>query len=76
MYIIKLAMFSEITTPLAHMCTHTHNFNCSKCKQISVLTEKWILAQKLRIPKIQDTIGKTHETQEEQRPKCGHFAPS
>jgi hypothetical protein len=37
---------------------------------------KWILAQKLRIPKIQDTIGKAHETQEERRPKCGHFAPS
>ena len=41
-----------------------------------VLTDKWILAQKLRIPKIQDTICKTHETQEEGRPKCGHFAPS
>jgi hypothetical protein len=39
-----------------------------------VLTDKWILAQKLRIPKIQDTICKTHETQEERRPKCGHFA--
>jgi hypothetical protein len=36
----------------------------------------WILAQKLRIPKIQDKICKTHETQEEQRPKCGQFAPS
>jgi hypothetical protein len=34
-----------------------------------VPTDKWILAQKLRIAKIQDTIGKTHETQEEQRPK-------
>ncbi|MEM5709708.1 hypothetical protein, partial [Elizabethkingia meningoseptica] len=33
-----------------------------------VLTDKWIIAQKLRIPKIQDTICKTHETQEEQRP--------
>ena len=32
-------------------------------------------SQKLRIPKIQDTICKTHETQEERRPKCGHFAP-
>jgi hypothetical protein len=41
-----------------------------------VLTDKWILAQKLRIPKIQDTICKTHETQEERRRKCGHFAPS
>jgi hypothetical protein len=40
-----------------------------------VLT-KWILTQKLRIPKIQDTIYKTHETQEEWIPKCGHFAPS
>jgi hypothetical protein len=70
------------------------------------LTDNWILAQKLRIPKIQfekhekikkredqcmdasfllrignkipmkDTICKTHETEEEQRPKCGHFAPS
>ena len=41
------------------------------------LTDKWILAQKLRIPKIQDTIYKTHETQEERRSKrCGHFAPS
>jgi hypothetical protein len=39
-----------------------------------VLTDKWILAQKLRISKI-DTICKTHETQEG-RPKCGHFAPS
>ena len=29
----------------------------------------------LRISKIQDTICKTHETQEEKRPKCGHFAP-
>jgi hypothetical protein len=35
-----------------------------------------ILAQKLRIHKIQDTICKTHETQEEQRPKCGHFSLS
>jgi hypothetical protein len=35
-----------------------------------------LLAQKLRIPEIQDTICKTHETQEERRPKCGHFAPS
>jgi hypothetical protein len=35
-----------------------------------------VIAQKLRIPKIQDTICKTHETQEERRPKCGHFAPS
>jgi hypothetical protein len=34
------------------------------------------LAQKLRIPKIQDTICKTPETEEEQKPKCGHFAPS
>ena len=41
-----------------------------------VLTDKWILAQKLRIHKIQDTICKTHETQEEQRPKCGHFTLS
>jgi hypothetical protein len=32
-----------------------------------VLTDKWILAQKLRIPKIQDTICKTHETQAERR---------
>jgi hypothetical protein len=39
-----------------------------------VLTDKWILAQKLRIPKIQ--FAKQQETQEEQRPKCGHFAPS
>ena len=30
-----------------------------------VLTDKWILAQKLRILKIQDTICKTQETQEE-----------
>jgi hypothetical protein len=29
--------------------------------------DKWILAQKLRIPNIQDTICKTHETQEERR---------
>jgi hypothetical protein len=35
-----------------------------------------LIAQKLRIPTMQDTICKTHETQEEQRPKCGHFAPS
>jgi hypothetical protein len=41
-----------------------------------VLTDKWILAQKLRIPKTQDTFCKTHETQEERRPKCEHFAPS
>jgi hypothetical protein len=41
-----------------------------------VLTDKWILAQKLSIPKIYDTICKTHETEEERRPKCGHFAPS
>jgi hypothetical protein len=41
-----------------------------------VFTDKWILAQKLRIPKIQDKICQTHETQEEWRPKCGHFAPS
>jgi hypothetical protein len=41
-----------------------------------IKTDKWILAQKLRIPKKQDTICKTHETQEERRPKCGHFAPS
>ena len=27
------------------------------------LIDKWILAQKLRIPKIQDTICKTYETQ-------------
>ena len=41
------------------------------------LIDKWILAQKLRIPKIQNTICKTQETQEEQRPKkCGHFAAS
>jgi hypothetical protein len=26
--------------------------------------------------KTQDTIHKTHETQEEGRPKCGHFDPS
>jgi hypothetical protein len=38
-----------------------------------VLTDKWILAQKLRILKIQDTICKTHDTQEEQRQKCGHL---
>jgi hypothetical protein len=31
------------------------------------LTDKWILAQKLKIPKIEDTICKTHETQEERR---------
>jgi hypothetical protein len=37
------------------------------------LTDKWILAQKLRIP---DTIFKTHETQEEGIPKCGCFIPS
>jgi hypothetical protein len=41
-----------------------------------VFTYKWILAQKFRIPKIQDTICKTHETQEEQTPKCGYLAPS
>jgi hypothetical protein len=41
-----------------------------------VLTDKCILAQKLRMPKIQDTIYKTHKTQEEHWPKCGHFAPS
>jgi hypothetical protein len=28
-----------------------------------VLIDKWILAQKLKIPKIQDPICKTHETQ-------------
>jgi hypothetical protein len=32
-----------------------------------VLTDKWILAQKLRIPKIKETICKTHEIQEEGR---------
>ena len=41
-----------------------------------VLNDKWILAQKLRMPKVQGTICKTHETQEERRPKCGHFALS
>jgi hypothetical protein len=41
-----------------------------------VLTDKWILAQKLRIPMIWVTICKTHETQKERRPKCGHFALS
>jgi hypothetical protein len=51
------------------------------CQEITsifyiILTDKWILAQKHRIPKIKDTICKTHETQEERRPKCGHFAPS
>ena len=30
-----------------------------------VHTDKWILSQKLKIPMIQDTIFKTHETQEE-----------
>jgi sortase (surface protein transpeptidase) len=39
-------------------------------------TQTTSLFQKLRIPKIQDTICKTHETQEELRPKCGHSAPS
>ena len=34
------------------------------------------LAQKLRIPKLKDTVCETHETQEERRPKCGRFAPS
>ena len=37
-----------------------------------VLSDKWILVQKLRISKIQDAICKIHETQEERRPKCGH----
>ena len=37
------------------------------------LTDKRILAQKLRISKIQF---ETHETQEEGRPKCGYFVPS
>jgi hypothetical protein len=41
-----------------------------------VLTGTWVVVQKLRIPKIQDTICKTHETKEEQRLKCGHFALS
>ena len=41
-----------------------------------LLTDKWILAQKLRIPKVQDTICKTDETQEERGQKCGHFAAS
>jgi hypothetical protein len=37
----------------------------------NVLIDKWILAQKLRTPMIQDKICKTHETQEEGRPKRG-----
>jgi hypothetical protein len=38
------------------------------------LTYKWKLAQKLRISKIQ--FSKTHEIQEEGRPKHGYFIPS
>jgi hypothetical protein len=34
-----------------------------------------MLAQKLRIPKIQDTICETHEAWEERRPRCGYLAP-
>ena len=36
------------------------------------LTDKWILAQKQNA---QDPICKTHETQEEGRPKCEYFVP-
>jgi hypothetical protein len=36
------------------------------------LTDKWVLVQKLTIPKIH----KPHEAQEEERPKCGYFDPS
>jgi hypothetical protein len=38
------------------------------------LTDKWILAPKLGIPK--DTIHNPYEAQEEGRPKCGCFRPS
>jgi hypothetical protein len=38
----------------------------------NTLTDKWILAQK----NTQDTICKTHKTQEEGRPNCGYFDPS
>jgi hypothetical protein len=38
------------------------------------LTDKWILAQKLR-KLLQDTICKTQENQEEERPMCGYFIP-
>jgi len=37
------------------------------------LTDKWILAQNLGIPKI---IHRTYEAQEEGRPKCGCISPS
>jgi hypothetical protein len=39
----------------------------------NILTDKWILAQKLRIPKIQFA---KHETQEEGRPMFGYYDPS
>ena len=39
-----------------------------------VLTDMWILAQKLRIPKVQFT---NHmKRNKEGRPKCGYFHPS
>jgi hypothetical protein len=39
-----------------------------------ILTDKWILSLKLR--KKQGKICKTHETQQEGRPKCGYVVPS
>ena len=51
---------------------------CSPHSHLHRLVSKGSGNQKLRILKIQDTICKTNETQEERRPrpKCGHFAPS
>jgi hypothetical protein len=41
-----------------------------------VLSVKVFLSWNQEVPVAQDTSCKTHETQEERRPKCGHFAPS
>ena len=38
------------------------------------LTDEWILAQKLRIPKIQ--FAKHTKVKKKKRPKCGYFDPS
>ena len=36
-----------------------------------------VIPEQIAVQKLlQDTICKTHETQEERRQKCGHFAPS
>jgi hypothetical protein len=40
-------------------------------------TDKWILAQKLQILKIQlKNTHRPHKTQKERIPKCGSFSPS